>query len=603
MGLSKIYWPQHITQPKNGPPPSGYVIGWVLSTPPPVPNHAHRRSDSAASDDLDHLRQLSDTDSTQQRVTAVFVVDVLEGAAEHVRAVIERCNEQLHQQRPHDQPLAVLGYMGEEHAAEREHFEGALWLTLQTRARWPALVSLQHGGTRGEHNTLHAREASAPSNVIFILYQQRVIDVSHEHAAHNSLHSKLLATITRACHCALTLHRLAAHSRETSRARVGPVHDSMVSALGLVWLRVIWLLTRVMSPLAVALISFMNRRISLPLYGNVRSLRESSLIGEQLDHRFKLVREWHALAGLLIEQARSDEPLSHVPDRQQLRDKYLTMCNQLLIVTIDVLAGISAMLFIAYWLMTSEQNIIPRLTQLYNSHIISMTAWIEWLMLGWPAGVKLNYKLDLFLGQILLFYIQHWALFITTLANSAAIVWTIIALTSLLCTQGLTMLSALFFDIVSVACTHIFWLFAALQRTYNLQIRILSSLWMLFQGKKHNVLKQRVDSCDYEIDQLLLGTLLFAMLFFLLPTLISYYTFLASLFALTTAAHLLAQIVFSTVYHFPLYQIWLYFFNRTAYLEISFKILQWPQQLHTESSSVYFELKVRPSHLSIVRNH
>ncbi len=591
MGLSKIYWPQHITQPKNGPPPSGYVIGWVLSSPVPVTSTHHRRSDSAASDDLDHLRQLSDSDSTQQRVTAVFVVDVLDGPAAQVRAVIERCNEQLHQQRPHDQPLAVLGYIGAPDHADRALFESALWLTLHTRARWPALLSLEH--VTGTEHVTRGREESAHSNVIFIFYQQRVIDVSHEHAAHNSLHSKLLATITRACHCALTLHR----SAETSRARVGPVHDSMVGTLGLVWLRVIWLLTRVMSPLAVKLIWFMNRKLSLPLYGSVRSLRESSLIGEQLDHRFKLVREWHALAGLLIEQARSDEPLSQLPDRQQLRDKYLTMCNQLLIVTIDVLSGISAMLFIAYWLMTSEQSIIPRLTQLYNSHIISMTAWIEWLMLGWPAGVKLNYKLDLFLGQILLFYIQHWALFITTLANSAAIVWTIIALTSLMCTQGLTMLIALFFDIVSVACTHIFWLFAALQRTYNLQIRILSSLWMLFQGKKHNVLKQRVDSCDYEIDQLLLGTLLFAMLFFLLPTLISYYTFLASLFSLATAAHLLAQIMFSTVYHFPLYQIWLYFFDRTAYLEISFKILQWPQQLQTESSSVYFELKVR-SYLS-----
>ncbi len=523
----------------------------------------------------------------------MFVVDVLDGTAEQVRVLVERCNEQLHQQRPHDQPLAVLGYIGAE-SASRAQFDGPLWLTLHTRARWPALLSLEHV-TRGMQQSAH-------SNVIFIFYQQRVIDVSHEHAAHNSLHSKLLATITRACHCALTLHRLAEHSL-TERARVAPVHDSMVSSLGLVWLRVIWLLTRVMSPLAVKLIWFMNHKPSLPLYGSVRCLRESSLIGEQLDHRFKLVREWHALAGLLIEQARNDVPLSHVPDRQQLRDKYLTMCNQLLIVTIDVLAGISAMLFIAYWLITSEQNIIPRLTQLYNSHIISMTAWIEWLMLGWPAGVKLNYKLDLFLGQILLFYIQHWSLFITTLANSPAIVWTIIALTSLLSTQGLTMLVALFFDIVSVACTHIFWLFAALQRTYNLQIRILSSLWMLFQGKKHNVLKRRVDSCDYDIDQLLLGTLLFAMLFFLLPTLISYYTFLASLFSLVTAVYLLARILFSTVYHFPLYQIWLYFFDRTAYLEISFKILQWPQQLQSESSSVYFELKVRALSSNLCTHH
>lgn len=38
-------------------------------------------------------------------------------------------------------------------------------------------------------------------------------------------------------------------------------------------------------------------------------------------------------------------------------------------------------------------------------------------------------------------------------------------------------------------------------RLYCLKISGLSSLWRLFRGKKWNVLRQRVDSCSYDLDQ------------------------------------------------------------------------------------------------------
>lgn len=42
-------------------------------------------------------------------------------------------------------------------------------------------------------------------------------------------------------------------------------------------------------------------------------------------------------------------------------------------------------------------------------------------------------------------------------------------------------------------------------RLYCLKICGLSSLWRLFRGKKWNVLRQRVDSCSYDLDQVLGG--------------------------------------------------------------------------------------------------
>jgi hypothetical protein len=47
------------------------------------------------------------------------------------------------------------------------------------------------------------------------------------------------------------------------------------------------------------------------------------------------------------------------------------------------------------------------------------------------------------------------------------------------------------------------------------------------QGKRYNVLRDRVDSWDYSIDQLVLGTMLFTLVAFLAPTVIMYYALFA----------------------------------------------------------------------------
>jgi len=52
-------------------------------------------------------------------------------------------------------------------------------------------------------------------------------------------------------------------------------------------------------------------------------------------------------------------------------------------------------------------------------------------------------------------------------------------------------------------------------------------------GKKRNVLRHRIDACDYDQEQLLLGTVLFTVLIFLLPTTAAYYC----LFSMVQGAH------------------------------------------------------------------
>lgn len=53
-----------------------------------------------------------------------------------------------------------------------------------------------------------------------------------------------------------------------------------------------------------------------------------------------------------------------------------------------------------------------------------------------------------------------------------------------------------------------------------------------FTGKRYNVLRKRKDSWDYDVDQLVLGTILFTLVAFLSPTVVTYY----ALFALVSCA-------------------------------------------------------------------
>ena len=49
----------------------------------------------------------------------------------------------------------------------------------------------------------------------------------------------------------------------------------------------------------------------------------------------------------------------------------------------------------------------------------------------------------------------------------------------------------------------------------------------MITGKRYNVLRNRIDPWDYDVDQLLFGTILFTLVTFLFPTIIAYYALFA----------------------------------------------------------------------------
>lgn len=229
---------------------------------------------------------------------------------------------------------------------------------------------------------------------------------------------------------------------------------------------------------------------------------------------------------------------------------YIRFYNSLWLVANDVIIGIALGSYIienAEW----AADMINMLLSQYT--IAALQSSISWLM-GWPAGLKLNSELALFLGDLFLWVIDYWSSCAQTLEPLLPqIIW-FIGFSSF---AGASMPIALLSDLLSALTLHIYSFYLASARIFHWQLTILLSLFQLFRGKKYNVLRNRVDSCDYDLDQLLVGTILFTLLSFLLPTVIVFYLN----FALARMVIILLKAVFDTLLsflnHFPLFALML----------------------------------------------
>uniref|UniRef100_A0A6B2LDT9 Phosphatidylinositol N-acetylglucosaminyltransferase subunit Q n=1 Tax=Arcella intermedia TaxID=1963864 RepID=A0A6B2LDT9_9EUKA len=176
--------------------------------------------------------------------------------------------------------------------------------------------------------------------------------------------------------------------------------------------------------------------------------------------------------------------------------------------------------------------------------------------MGWPAGLKLNEELDVFLGNLFLVYIEHWSVIAHYLSKFFPVIIKILSVFGFL---GLSSILALTSDLISFLTMHIYWLYTAMSKAFSLQLSALSSLWLLFRGKKRNVLKNRIDSCNYTIDELLLGTLLFCILVFLLPTMGTYYLFFLVARTMILIVHWTIASTLVLCDYFPFFPLILYF--------------------------------------------
>lgn len=291
------------------------------------------------------------------------------------------------------------------------------------------------------------------------------------------------------------------------------------------------------------------------------ALKDISATAQQVDIRLQQFCYW-PMQYLTLRKRRGD--WESVTDRHP---DYIRFFNSLWLVANDVIIGIALGSYIidnAAWVAWQINTILRGWT------VEGLRDMISWLM-DWPAGLKLNTELAVFLGDLFLWVIDLWkgdsAPMLLVSPRMLIPTECVIGLQPLLphviyfigfsSFAGATMPISMFSDLLSLLTVHIYCFYTASARIFHWQLTIIMSLFHLFRGKKHNVLRNRIDSCDYDLDQLLLGTILFTLLFFLLPTVAVFYlTFTSARMAIIFLKAALDTSL-ACLNHFPLFALML----------------------------------------------
>ncbi|KAL4255616.1 Phosphatidylinositol N-acetylglucosaminyltransferase subunit Q/GPI1 [Pleurotus pulmonarius] len=203
---------------------------------------------------------------------------------------------------------------------------------------------------------------------------------------------------------------------------------------------------------------------------------------------------------------------------------------------IDVTAG----LIVGANLCNNHQHIAHTLHVLLKEWAVDRVVWVLVWLNSWPAGLKLNTELSQFYADI---FTSIIALCAHLLQRAAPYTPSLVYFTGILaCTRLSAALSFLSFAL-ALLTAHLYASYLIATLIYAQMLATAASLWNLFRGKHYNVLRHRTDSWQYDIDQLLFGTIIFTLLAFLFPTVLVYYL----LFAATRLAIILAHGVLQTL--------------------------------------------------------
>jgi len=280
----------------------------------------------------------------------------------------------------------------------------------------------------------------------------------------------------------------------------------------------------------------------------------------------------------------------------QTRRFTLAFYNMFTLILMDTFLGIFCALFIGFY-ADEVVSVMNMITHFFTETIV--VANIRWLM-GWPAGLKLNDNVDSFMGQLFLFYSSKWTEILHILPISYHTFVVLISSTGVL---GLSMMLSVVSDLIFICSLHIHWFYNGSARIYMHQLQAISGLWKVFRGKKRNILRCRIDSCHYDIDQLLLGTILFTVLFFLLPTVAIYYLYFSLVRFLVFLVHAAIFALLQFLNHFPVHGVTQYLLDSSLFPGGIYFQLLGHSEIASSQTSVYLLLKDKPASFGCVLHY
>jgi len=196
--------------------------------------------------------------------------------------------------------------------------------------------------------------------------------------------------------------------------------------------------------------------------------------------------------------------------------------------TLDFSLGIgTALLLFTSWRYTSPENSLW--SDYANTRRRAMDYLMEYIsaLEDFPAGFKLNESLTEKMGygirNMILIHRRWLESTLWNVRNGHEVIIPILCMGSGLC--GFKCFLAIVVDLWRLETLHLWILTRIFRSIYQSELFLLSALFRLFRGKKHNILRQRTDSMQYDAMQLLVGTLGFCICIFLWTTIMVYYAF------------------------------------------------------------------------------
>lgn len=230
--------------------------------------------------------------------------------------------------------------------------------------------------------------------------------------------------------------------------------------------------------------------------------------------------------------------------------RYVNFYNTIWLILNDVTIGTAVGTFIR-----ENDRVLSALIGRYTKTYL--IEWVQWVLIWldtWPAGLKLNTELSRFYTQMFTGLVTIWG---TSFTHLTPYLPTLLTLLSFFSSFGLATTLSLTADLFALFTGHIYICYLISTSIYRFQLSTLTSLWNLFRGKRYNVLRKRMDSYEYEMDQLLFGTILFMVVSFLFPTVVVYHALFASLRFLSVLVYASMETVVAFMNHFPLFAIML----------------------------------------------
>ena len=251
-----------------------------------------------------------------------------------------------------------------------------------------------------------------------------------------------------------------------------------------------------------------------------------------------------------------------VPIRQHI---WTTVCEHSIETIIDTLVGV----LLSCILYRNIESAI-RIYETYSTYYEK-----KWLLDSLdlfnqsPLGVKLNHVITENLGFVLKILLD---LFGSLVKFHGGLLPYIFQLVTLAGGLGVTVQLSAIVDIIRVLTLHIAVIHRILGMLHNFQLRIVHSLWYLFQGQKINILRKRVDTCEYDRQQLFLGTVLFSIFFFLFPSLAVYFYLFAFAQVVIVLLQIVVWILVVVVKDFPGYVLYTFIWVPYITSDIQFQI-------------------------------